>query len=149
MKDSDRGSEMTSSCKWPLNIAEHAGTINANCLCGSHPSLDTVKTRIQEPSDLRTYRLNFDIWIPKNIRTCSVWQRKIGSYTKISLQVWWSKFWILMVPGNFQQKVMCICFLWFTFVWIFTRNVDELKSKISISFFQWLYFDNLWEIRTY
>ena len=44
--------------------------------------MNTVKTNVEEPSDLRTYRLKLGILIPKYIRTYPAWQRKTGSYTK-------------------------------------------------------------------
>ena len=58
---------------------------------------------------------------------------------------------------NFWQGViLCVCFLSFTFVWILIRNmfslklqrnINDLKSKISIYFWQWSdttsYYENL------
>ena len=67
---------------------------------------NTLKTRVQEPSDLRAFRLKFCILIPKYIRTYSACQRKIGSYIKKNTPDLMFKFWILIV-----KIFVAYCFL--------------------------------------
>ena len=50
-----------------------------------------------------------------------------------------------------HRKLLCICFLWFTFVCIFTGNMFSIKLYVLVVqyFCQWVNYDNLWKIRTY
>ena len=55
---------------------------------------------------------------------------------------------ILIVGKTSDKKLLCtfyICFLWFTCVWIFTKNLFSRNNKLkSTTFFcQWLHHDNL------
>ena len=54
-------------------------------------------------------------------------------------------FWILLVWENSDKKLLCICFLWFTFVWIFTRKMFSINHYVLVVqyFCQWLHYDNL------
>ena len=66
------------------------------------------------------------------------------------------KLWIFV--RNFWQKVIVYMFsliyicLDFHSKYMFSVklqcNIDDLKSKISIYFCQWIHYDNIWKIRT-
>ena len=59
-------------------------------------------------------------------------QRKIGSYTKQSLQFWWSKFSILIVWETFDQRLCVYDFFDLHFFWIFTREMFSIKLPCNV-----------------
>ena len=62
------------------------------------------------------------------------------------------KLWILVVWKTSTKKLLCyVLELWFTFVWIFTRNLFSISNCVSVAqlFCQWLPYDNFGKIRTY
>ena len=58
----------------------------------------------------------------------------------------------LIVRETFD-KSYCVqlCFLWFMFVWIFTRNMFSINHYVlEVQYFSlWLHYDNLWKISIY
>ena len=128
-----------------LNIQKSWHTHKRGNICYSkHPHIRTwwLKNLLAEICHLNT----------QNLRTCSAWKKKTRFlYKTRSLQVWWSKFRMLIVWETSDKKFSCIWFLWFTFVWIFTRNMFSVNRYVLMVqyFYQRLLYDNLWKIRTY
>ena len=81
---------------------------------------------------IRTYRLNLAFKYLKNIRTFSVWERKIGLYTKKSLLI------VKILDRNrvrkFWQRVI---------VYMFLYSMQAFLLEVQY-FCQGLYYDNLW-----